>query len=83
MELQIHQLNRKNVLSGLKNDQQDREIRFLKTLMSKIITKDNQNKNTDEVANNDAPIMMQKRPARLLPLNLFRYCTHIWNNLKK
>lgn len=76
MELQIHQLNRKNVHFALKNDHQDREIRLLKTLMSKIL--DNENKD-DEIKVNHDVLMVQKRPARLLPLHLlFRYKSFIF-----
>ena len=71
MELQIRHLNRKN---DLKNDHQDREIRMLKTLMTKIINKEsNINEVITTAAREDNELMMQKRPSRLLPQHFFKY----------
>ena len=71
MELQIRHLNRKN---DLKNDHQDREIRMLKTLMTKIINKEsNNNEVITTAAREDDELMMQKRPSRLLPQHFFKY----------
>ena len=70
MELQIRQLNHKNVLLDHKNGYQDREIRLLKTLVSNIMIKQKNNNNNEDF------LMIQKRPARLLPAYLFRYCNY-------
>jgi len=64
MRLELNQLNRKSELSELKNVRQDGEIRFLKTILSKIL-KSGQQKN-DEIINS----IIQKRPARILPWRL-------------
>ena len=57
MRLEINQLNRKSGLSDLKNIRQDREIRFLKTLLSSIVFQQSHS-------------AMQKRAARLIPVQL-------------
>ena len=73
LELQVHQLNRKNVLLRLKDHHQDREIRMLKTLMSKIVKIPKLIAENYEDGNTNAPVEIQKRPARLLPASFFRY----------
>ena len=73
MRLELNQLNRKTGLLDLKNVRQDGELRFLKTLLSNIV---NSKQNGDEIVNME----IKKRPARLLPIRLFRsvhYRTHI------
>jgi len=67
MESQIRQLFHKNVLLDHKNGHQDREIRLLKTLVSNIITKQNDKNNNEDL------LKIQKRPVRLLPPNLHKY----------
>lgn len=67
MRSELNQLNRKTGLMELKNFRQDGELRFLKTLISNIVTS---KQNGDEIVN----IMeMKKRPARLLPIRLLRW----------
>jgi len=56
MRLEINQLNRKTGLLELKNVRQDGELRFLKTILTNILNGNNS--------------VMQKRAARLMPLQL-------------
>jgi len=57
MRLELNQLNRKSGLQELKNVRQDGEIRFLKTLLSSIVSQQSHS-------------AMQKRAARLIPAQL-------------
>ena len=63
IRLELNHLNRKNGHLELKNARQDGEIRFLKRALSNIVNGE---------PNNDQMIKpsMQKRAARLLPLQL-------------
>lgn len=62
MRLEMSQLNRKSGLLELKNVRQDGEIRLMKTLLSNIVNGQSENDNK--------PMVMLKRAARLLPLQL-------------
>ena len=59
MRLEISQLNRKTGLSELKNVRQDGEIRFLKIVLTNIV-------------NGQSHAGMEKRAARLIPVQLLR-----------
>lgn len=65
MRLELNQLNRNSGLSELKNVRQDGEIRFIKTLLTKIISGQ---QNNEKMINSNT----QKRPTitRILPLRL-------------
>ena len=65
MRLEINQLNRKTGLLELKNVRQNREIRFLKTILSNIV---HGKQNNDQKINP----AMRKRAARLIPVQLLR-----------
>jgi len=75
MESQLQQLDHKNMLTDMKNAHQDSEIQMLKTLMTKIISKEGTNKElvTDPARedNNDNRMKLRKRPASLLPPSYF------------
>jgi len=71
MRSELNQLIRKTGLLELKNTRQDGELQFLKTVLSNIVAS---NQNGDEIVN----VAMQKRPARLLPIRLFRYRIYIY-----
>jgi len=62
MRLKLNQLNRKTGLLELKNFRQDGEIRFLRTLLSNIVN--------GQSGNDNKLMVMHKRAARLLPLQL-------------
>ncbi len=64
MRSELNLLNRKTGLLELKNVHQDGEIRILKTIISTIV-------NGKQKNNNDNHLMvMQKRAARLIPVQL-------------
>jgi len=64
MRSELNLLNRKTGLLELKNVRQDGEIRILKTIISTIV-------NGKQKNNNDNHLMvMQKRAARLIPVQL-------------
>ena len=63
--LEMSQLNKKNELLVLKNDDQDEEIRSLKNIVSNLIVKQNGGK---EMKINGGVMVRNKRPASLIHL---------------
>jgi len=70
MRLEISQLNSKTGLLDLKNEDQDKEIRFLKNIISDFVTKLNGNEEMKRNHEIGGMVVQNKRAARLLPLQL-------------
>ena len=70
LRLEMRQLNRKNELLELKNDDQDEEIRSLKSIISNLIVKQNGDEETKINHELDDGVVMvrNKRPASLIHL---------------
>ncbi len=70
IRLELNQLNRKTGFLELKNYDQDREIHFLKTIISNLVkpTGDDKMQNGNDESDDGVIMVRNKRPASLIHL---------------